>query len=344
MTSKKYILKSELLKIGDVICTRDEKATSKLIRKTLSCDYSHVLLYVADSSCIHADGDGVHSLNIQRLLHDHPEEFKILRHKVVGNLEEAAAIEFCKYARSKVGTEYSKMDAAKSGVARKINRKLKIDSNYQFCSRLVAESFAASNLDIFDDATLCTPADILENKDFEEVKDAVREALPEEIEFADDESKDSISKQTKITNSILNDARAIFNTKKIQAIEDLYTWVIDHPESDEVISQLFANSGYLTMWADDVIKCPDRYFKTNYPSDDVIRILNKEGLYREKRMAERDFQRFNEERIKLFYLYQEHQNKTFFGQVNLYQVLVSLALQRLELFNWLIAKKSKIAK
>lgn len=61
-------------------------------------------------------------------------------------------------------------------------------------------------------------------------------------------------------------------------------------------------------------------------------------------MAEQDAQRFDEERIKLSHLYEKYQNKTFWGQLNLYQVLVSLALQRLELFNWLIAKNSKIAK
>jgi hypothetical protein len=298
---------------------------------------------VADSSCIHADGKGVHSFNIQRLLHDRPEEFKVLRHKVLGNLDEAAAIELCKYARSKVGTEYSKIDAAKSGVARNTKKKLKINSDYQFCSRLVAESFAASKLAIFDDPTLCTPADILDSDDFEEVVDVVRQALPEEIEFSEDKSKDSVDKQTKITNAILGDARALFNTKKIQSLENLYKWVVDHPESDAAINQLFSKSGYMTMWADDVIKCPWRYFKTSYPHEDIVRVLNEEGLLREKKMAEQDAKRFNEERVKFAFLYERHQGDTFLGQVNLYQVLVSLALQRLELFKWLLAKKAELA-
>jgi hypothetical protein len=336
MQDKKYILITENLKIGDVICTRNEEPTSRMIRKALSCDYSHVLLYVADSSCIHADKEGVHSFNTQRLLHNHPEEFKVLRHKSLGKLNDQSAIEFCKYARSKIGTEYSKIDATKSGVARKFKRKLKIDSNYQFCSRLIAESFAAYNLAFFDDATLCTPADILDSGDFECVTDIVREASPEEIEFALDTRKDSIGKQTRITNAILADARIHFNTKKIQTLEDLYQWVVENPDSDEAVSELLTNSGYLTMWADDVMKCPWRYFRTCYPVQNTAGFLDEIGLLREKKMAEHDFRRFNDEGKRFASLLQKKQYKTFFAMVNLYRILTSLAIQRIELFEWLL--------
>jgi hypothetical protein len=80
---KKFILDFDLLRVGDIVCTRDAAATSKLIRSALSCDYSHVLLCVANSSCIHADGDGVHSINMQRLLFDNVDDVKILRHKLI---------------------------------------------------------------------------------------------------------------------------------------------------------------------------------------------------------------------------------------------------------------------
>lgn len=78
VVKNKYILRVEDLQPGDVICTREDKPTSHLIRQSLSCDYSHVLLCIAESSCIHADGDGVHSINLQRLLLDNKDDFKVL--------------------------------------------------------------------------------------------------------------------------------------------------------------------------------------------------------------------------------------------------------------------------
>lgn len=344
MPSKKYILKTNFLKIGDVICTRNEEPTSRIIRGTLSCDYSHVLLYVADSSCIHADGFGVHSINTQRLLQAYPNDFKVLRHKALEKLGESFAVQVCKYARSKIGTEYSRVDAAKSGIARKTKRRLKIETRFQFCSRLIAESFSFAGIAIFENPALCTPADILDSNAFEEVTDVVREASVEEIEFAENEEKNSVSKQTAITNFILNGARGMFNTKEIQSIEDLYKWVADHPQSDEDVCKLFEKSGYLTIWADDLIKCPWRYFRTNYQSAEAIQELTVAGLIREKNMAEQDIERFNEMRISLTNLYASYPRDTFFQQVNLYQVLVSLALQRLDLFDWLLAMKSELYK
>ena len=180
MNMKKFILETSLLQAGDVICTREDSqetqfnhminrvilffnndchrvsfkriategrllrsSSSHLVRKSLSCDYSHVLLYVADSSCIHADAQGVHSVNTQRVMLNSKVDFKVLRHIPAQNLNAESIDNICNYARSKVGTEYSKIDAAKSGISRKTKKKLKIRSRYQFCSRLVAESFVS---------------------------------------------------------------------------------------------------------------------------------------------------------------------------------------------------------
>lgn len=337
-SENKFILRTEILKIGDVICTREDTHTSNLIRKSLSCDYSHVLLYISASSCIHADGDGVHSLNIQRLLLDNVSDFKVLRPKSISAESTNSAIQ---YARRMVGTEYSKLDAGKSGFARKFKSPLKIESKYQFCSRLVAEAFDAGGNRFFSEPSICTPADILESEFFDVVSDVARQATPEEIEFSEDKSKDSISKQKLITNKILASARGLFATKDVQTFEDLFRWVIKNPQHDSEVSSIIMDSGYLTMWAEDVIKNPYRYFKTNYPSQNIINSLPFEWLNFELDLANDDVKRYEKNRIEHRILYEMHPLDTVYQQVNLYQTLVSLSLQRVELFNWLLEEKTK---
>lgn len=334
----KFILRREMLQAGDVICTREDTPTSNLIRKSLSCDYSHVLLYISTSSCIHADGDGVHSLNIQRLLLDNESDFKVLRPKLISTESANSTIQ---YARRMIGTEYSKFDAGKSGFARKFKSQLKIESKYQFCSRLVAEAFDAGGNRFFSEPSICTPADILESEFFEVVSSVVRQATPEEIEFSEDKSKDSISKQKIITNNILASARDLFSTKDVQTFEDLLRWVIKNPQHDSKVSSIVMDSGYLTMWAEDVIKNPYRYFKTNYPSKHVINSLPVDWLNFELALANGDTERYEKNRVEHRILYEMHPLDTVYQQVNLYQTLVSLSLQRAELFNWLIKEKTK---
>lgn len=337
MNMKKFILETSLLQAGDVICTREDSPSSLLVRKSLSCDYSHVLLYVADSSCIHADAQGVHSINTQRIMLDSKVDFKVLRHIPAQNLNAESIDKICNYARSKVGTEYSKIDAVKSGILRKTKKKMKIRSRYQFCSRLVAESFEFGACRFFDPATLCTPADILESKSFREIEGVVREATADEIEFANNVSRNTMAKQTAITNSILQDARAI-TRKDIQTFEDLFQAVIDSPELDEPMEALIKNSGYLTMWATDIINNPWRYFRNNYLSIDLFQLLHLEGVERELKMAKDDQKRYNSMRLSLLNVHESAPRKTFEQHIILYQVLQSLADQRVALFEWLREK------
>lgn len=181
----------------------------------------------------------------------------------------------------------------------------------------MAEAFDAGGVRFFPEPSLCTPADILESSFFEEVVDAVREAETEEIEFALDDSKNSISKQTIITNKTLSAARNLFSTKDIQTFEDLLRWLIENPENDAKISSIITDSGYLTMWADDIIKNPYRYFKENYSSDEIIKSLSIDGLKRELRLACGDERRYESNRIEYRTLYGMHELDTIYQQVNL---------------------------
>ncbi len=336
----KYILKPEMLKVGDVICTRAATKTSRAIRKALSCDYSHVLLYVSDSSCIHADSSGVHSLNIQRLLFDHIDDVKVFRLKDANGAVIDKAVEF---ARRKVGTEYSKIDAARSGVARSVKSKVGIDSKYQFCSRLVAEAFEAGGVFIVEVASLCTPADVPLAACFDAVSDTARVAHPKEIAFALDETKDTIAKQTKITNVIFSSARRILGTDSVQTWEDLVSQLIEQPDADEEIAAMIRESGYMTtIWAEDMFKEPGRYFKSNYGADDALRFVSIAGIEKELGMARRDLEKYNQGRLVWADLYAKFPLTTFFDQLMLSQLLVSLSLQRIELFDWLGQRKLRM--
>lgn len=334
---RKYLLNCDSLHIGDVICTREDAPISHTIRKALSCEYSHVMIYVAHSSCIHADGDGVHSINTQRVIFDDPNDVIVLRHKLAENMTPEERENICVYPRNKVGTEYSVSDAIKSGIAAKSKLKPTVNSKYQYCSRLVAESFGHAGIDVSAEPSLCTPADIQRHPDFKKIDGAVREATPEELDFAADKSRDTISKQTKITNEIIKASQKILG-KNVQTFDDIYRELVSSPVNDEKIESLIQGSGYLTIWADDVVKCPYRYFKTNYPDDVVIKNLNPDGLRLELSMAEKDLERFNTYRLNILALNENFPRNVFEQQINLYQILVSLALQRLELFRWLLKK------
>ncbi|MEQ7870652.1 hypothetical protein V6R97_08365 [Chromohalobacter salexigens] len=300
-----------------------------------------MMIYVAHSSCVHADGDGVHSINTQRVIFDDPNDVIVLRHKLAKNMASEELESICAYPRSKVGTEYSVSDAIKAGVYAKSKLKKIVDSKYQYCSRLVAESFGHAGIDFSADPSSCTPADIQRHPDLKKIDGAVREATPEELEFAADKSRDTIYKQTKITNEIIKASQKILG-KNVQTFEDIYLELVASPANDEKIESFIQGSGYLTIWADDVLKCPYRYFKTNYPNDTVIKNLNPDGLRLELSMAEKDLERFNIQRLNLSALNSRFPRKVFEQQINLYQTLVSLALQRQELFRWLLKENGAL--
>ncbi|WP_339071194.1 YiiX/YebB-like N1pC/P60 family cysteine hydrolase [Pseudomonas idahonensis] len=336
---KKYILKPQLLQPGDIVCTRENNRTSKFIRNALTCEYSHVLLCVGPSSCIHADGEGVHSVNIQRMLANNALDFMVLRPKLERALTLEQTSKICSYARSKIGTEYSKIDATKSGVARKVRKKIKgLQSKYQFCSRLVAEAYEYGGVSFFTPASVCTPPDIFESDFFFALEDVAREASPEEIKFASDVSWDPINKQTNITNKIFQDAREITGSN-IQTFQDLFLAAINTPEVDDQLATAILNSGYLTIWADDVLKNPWRYFKADF---EIVSNLGAGGIdlaLRESSMAKKDYKRFEEMRMSLVKDHKLTPRQSLKQHIVLYQLLISLARQRIELFEWVLTRE-----
>lgn len=243
-----YIIPISELEKGDILLTSENSATSKAVRKSTGSNFSHAILYVGSGSYIHSDANGVHSGNLQRLLFDASENVTVLRVKC----DQETINQACIFARSKIGTTYS----VRSAVNAKLKASKRKNENRQFCSRLVAQAYEYAGVKLVDDASFCTPQEILESQSIQEVPGKVRKATDEEIKFAN--SENPIEKQSNITNEILSKVRKL-TKKDIQSLEQITQYVIENPVHDQQISKIYRDSGYLTMWEYEITKNAWRY-------------------------------------------------------------------------------------
>lgn len=243
-----YIIPIGELEKGDILLTGENTATSKVVRKSTGSDFSHAILYVGSGSYIHSDANGVHSGNLQRLLFDTSENVTVLSVKC----DQKTISQACIFARSKIGTTYS----VRSAVNAKLKASKKENENRQFCSRLVAQSYEYAGVKLVDNASFCTPQEILESKRIQKVLGKVRKATDEEISFAN--SENPLEKQSYITNDILSKVRKL-TKKDIQTLEQVTQYVIENPVHDQQISKIYRDSGYLTMWEHETTKNAWRY-------------------------------------------------------------------------------------
>ncbi len=146
-----FILDADHLRVGDIILTADQTLRSKGIRVATGGSFSHTMLYVANHSYIHSDGDGVHSGNTQRRLFSKLGDAAVLR---LRNPDASAVERACMYARTQVGKQYSKTEAMRS---RKLRDAEQLeDSNRQFCSRLVAQAYSFAGVPLVPNQTTAT--------------------------------------------------------------------------------------------------------------------------------------------------------------------------------------------
>lgn len=248
--TKQYLIDLSLVEKGDILLTSVAELPSIGVRTITKSEYSHAMLYAGGSSYIHSDLTGVHADNLQRLLLDSPSRAAVMRLRQPNRDE--IANEAIMYARRKVGTQYSKREAAGT-VVEKLRSGLE---NRQFCSRLVAQAFAEAGVQLVADPNYCTPQDIFASAELFEVTHCVREASPEEINFA--KADNPLAKQRRITNEFLLKVREI-SGRDIQQYEQVAQCVLDHPEFDEAITQALQRSGYLEIWKIDVEINPWRY-------------------------------------------------------------------------------------
>ncbi|WP_081880433.1 YiiX/YebB-like N1pC/P60 family cysteine hydrolase [Paenirhodobacter enshiensis] len=234
-------LNEKVLKRGDVILTTSDAKISKFIRSTTISPISHAMLYVDNCSVIDATGDGVHSANTQRLFFEQHNAVFALRLK--GGLPPSTSIKICNYVRERIGSEYATWEAGRAGLGLG-----KRGTPKQFCSRLVAQAYAANGFALVKNTDFCTPKDLLKSAELVEVADATVDVTDEEYQ-AWQTHPSGLNLMRQSTNHILNGARRI--DKSIQNLSDVDKLVLEHSEHDETIMQLYVESGYFHVWKID---------------------------------------------------------------------------------------------
>jgi hypothetical protein len=252
VSPQKFVLELGLLRTGDILMTAADTKQSRLIQKKTDGDHSHVLLHVGGGSGIHADGKGVHAVNLQRMLFESPKHVRVLRAETATSHEIEIAVTF---VRSQIGKEYSIPEAVRSRKRREINTDT-TNLDRQFCSRLVAQAFDLSGLKLVPNPDYCYPQDLADSLLLEDVEGIVRPATLAEIMFCASDSP--LEKQTEATNKILAAARKLFK-KDLQTFEDVLSAVIKEPEHDAALSKIVRDSGYLDLWRYELAANPWRY-------------------------------------------------------------------------------------
>jgi uncharacterized protein YycO len=311
-----YLLETENLLYGDIIFTRTSKKSSNLICKFTKSNFSHARMYVGNNSYIHSDLDGVHSANTQRLLIEQESFAKVVR--VDDRLIVDKAIEF---ARLQVGTSYSRLGAANAG--------LKLIPNYktskQFCSRLVAQAYEYAGLKIVEDSTSCLPEEILSSISVRVIENCLKLATTEERDFA--LSYDPIKKQSEITNDILIQLKKIFGSK-IESLADVTTALIKEPQLDQIVTDIYINSGYLSMWKYEVDKNQWRYNTEQFLALPINVDEQLELALQELKLANEMLPLYKNNFEQYFYIYQMYRLKFAEQHFLLYKQLVSNVLDQ----------------
>lgn len=239
-----YILDFKRLKPADILFTREKwDATSIVIRTASGSRFSHAILYVGSHSYIDSDRNGVHANNPQYKLFDSPSDVAVKRHKAPLSAE--AVNRICDFARSEIGKRYSVPEAFGTviwwvaGESKLVER--------QFCSRLVAMSYAAANIKLVRNPLRCTPGRVYRSTELVEVATVCREATDEDIAVAVRHESSFLPRQEDITNKVLAGIREATNSS-VETFTDIANLVIARSETDEIVASILKDSGYLSMW------------------------------------------------------------------------------------------------
>lgn len=256
LKKKKWKFDLAVLQKGDVLFTRS-KFVGTGIAKATNGQFGHVMLYL-DSMIIHADTKGVWSKNPQRILMNDQSRLAAYRLKNPLSVEYLQQIE--SYARSRVGSLYSIPQAVKSiqNPIKKTTDRYLLDR--QFCSRLLAQSFAEVGINLVADINYCTPNEIADSALLQEVSNAVVLASAGDIDFC---ATPDFNLEIQVeTYKWLNQVRALSEKHKLRPVyaqSDVSQWVIDHPQFDAVICDYIQGTKYLTLYDADNRKNPWRY-------------------------------------------------------------------------------------
>jgi hypothetical protein len=226
------------MQLGDIVLCTTPDIVSKGIRKVTGSDISHAMVYVHSHSVIDATPDGVHARNTQRLFFDDSHPVYVLR--LIERVSETQTNAIIVYLRNRIGTQYSKKEALRTatGGSAQWTRK-------QFCSRLVAQAYAHSGIRLVDNENYCSPQEIKDSHRLRIVEGAVRNISREEV-AAIQASRSTVSLMIDSTNIVLEGARKLNGS--IEDLNDIDYHLLQHPEHDAPIAELYEQSGYLSLW------------------------------------------------------------------------------------------------
>ena len=242
-------LNEEVLRPGDVILVTQSSAISASIRLMTWSDISHAMVYVEDRSVIDATFAGVQASNAQRLWFEADRPVHVLRLKTSPTPDQLQAIILD--LRAKIGTPYSVPQVLATLVPAKISA-----GRRQFCSRLVAQAFAAAGIKLVAKPDSCTPGRLKRSALLALVPNATVPVSEEEMDFFE-----TIPDLPKImhntTNTFLAGVRTI--ASKVEDFQDVADLLAKHPEHDAAICAAIERSGYLEAWRIEQEKNPWQY-------------------------------------------------------------------------------------
>lgn len=126
LTVKDYLKSQEVIKRGDVILVGNFRTISRFFMGKF---FTHSLLYTGNGECVHADADGVDTLDFKELF-DQYDTMMILRPKINDSFEEKVN-KAVMFARKQIGKPYDFY--------------LENYDDRYFCTMLINESFASAD-------------------------------------------------------------------------------------------------------------------------------------------------------------------------------------------------------
>lgn len=242
-------IKFETLKPGDIILTASKSKVGKSVRIFTQGIVSHAMIYVQHGSIIDSTSDGVQARNLQRELFKDDELFFAFRMKE--KLPAHKIAEVVDFARSEIGTRYSKAEAARSllGGPKPRNKR-------EFCSRLVARAYQSVGVQLVPDHDYCSPEDLRNSSLLIELPVVLEPITVDEIAWMD--TQINLIKMTQDAhNELLSVARRF--DASIENFQDLDRLVQECPECDATIAKAYRESGYLDLWKHEHETHPWRY-------------------------------------------------------------------------------------
>ena len=302
---------------------------SKIVRLASCGIVSHAMICVQHSSVIDSTFLGVHARNLQREIFGPSEQVFVLRlREPLSPIQLATIVGF---VRSKVGTRYSVLEAARSvvGVMSPRTRRL-------FCSRLVARAYAGVGVSLVEDPDYCTPEMLRRSSKLSALFDFIEDVSDDELTALKREKK-LVDNMQQAQNKVLKSVRRLRCT--VENFNDVEKLLIDHPEFDDRIASAYRDSGYLDIW-----KAEFDGYRWRYDLDLMLAITNAsklEGLQSYCVNTIREFHsgglRFAENFI--YYQYKDNENglrthrqfvELYTSLVNNYQLRCNVALGWLE--------------